>query len=300
MFQWAKDMWYKERLSPGVVYSEDYLFHLKQKQRAFTKRMTEMEDFEMHPERFAEGGKGSSTHSFWGRLKEGCGDVKGVMLRALCVGSGDVSQIHEVATLDFDDPALMGSPLTRHILLETAPPIVLEQVRVATTGQPSPEDSPYTIWERLGLVPIHLSRLRPRQYYMPTTDFSKYEYDEGSSEEHELRARWLSKLYMFDMMVPGSVLAFGMIVSFPFHTFIRLPLFLSAGISGCMIEISRCYVLAMQERQDLDDFLLAKEIWYIKNEEVYELGLPTIPRGQERYYQTRDGEGGEYRVPGGF
>lgn len=94
-------MWNKERLSPGVVYSEDYLFHLKQKQRAFKKRLTEMEEFEMHPERFAKGGQGSSFKSIWGRLKEGCGDAKGVVLRAMCIGSGDVSQVHEVATLDF-------------------------------------------------------------------------------------------------------------------------------------------------------------------------------------------------------
>lgn len=297
--QWIKNMWFKERMTPGVVYSEDYIGSLKKRQRQFKQRMEEMDEFEENPEAFA---RGRPTQSFGARASQGLGDARDALLRAFCVASlpGDAAAFSEVAALDLDDPAVMGLPLTRHILIETAPQVVLDQVRAGTSGRDSVEDTPYTIWERVGLAPIHLSRLRPRQFYMPVTDFSKFNYDESSPEEKELRARWLAQLNMFDMMVPASVLMAGMILSFPFHTFIRLPIFISSGISGCMIEMSRCYISALQERQDLDDFIFAKEIWYIKNDEVYEMGLPTLPRGQEKFYQTRDGPGGEYRIPPGI
>lgn len=201
-------------------------------------------------------------------------------------------------------PAMSWRGATLHYINELIEPELLQRAQISPANMASgPEEVPYSFFERLGLVPIHPSRMRPRQYYMPTTDFSQYEYDDSSPEENELRSRWLAHLYTFNTAVPAAILCVGGCMVLPLHTARRLPAIFSFGVSGVFFEAMRIYVGAFKERQDLDDFIVAKEFWYIKNEEVYELGIPRIPRGQEEYYQTRIDPvtgGPLYRGPGDF
>ncbi|RNF20054.1 uncharacterized protein Tco025E_03883 [Trypanosoma conorhini] len=173
----------------------------------------------------------------------------------------------------------------RNVRLDTAPALLLRTSGV-DQSIPGPEEDPYTFWERIGIVPVHPSRVRPRQYYHPITDFGLYDYDEVSPEERDLTAGWMAKVLEFNGAVPlGIVCAVGCVV-LPLHTVYRMPLLVAAGASGVMVEITRAYMSAAKERQDLDDFILAKEIWYIKNVEAYQLGIPRIPKGREAEYHS--------------
>ncbi|ESL11200.1 hypothetical protein TRSC58_01057 [Trypanosoma rangeli SC58] len=173
----------------------------------------------------------------------------------------------------------------RNVRLDTAPALLLRKSG-ADQLLPGPEKDPYTFWERIGVVPVHPSRVRPRQYYHPITDFGLYDYDEVPPEERDLTAGWMAKVLEFNGAVPlGIVCAAGCVV-LPLHTVYRMPLLVAAGASGVMVEITRAYMSAAKERQDLDDFILAKEIWYIKNVETYQLGIPRIPKGREAEYHA--------------
>lgn len=149
-----------------------------------------------------------------------------------------------------------------------------------------PEEAPYTFWERIGLAPVHPSRVRARQYYHPITDFAMYDYDEISPEEKELTARWMAHVLEFNGAVPAGILcAVGCIV-LPLPTYLRMPLLVGAGAAGVGVEVTRSYMAAFRDRQDLDDFILAKELWYIKNIETYQLEVARIPRGREAEYHA--------------
>lgn len=172
----------------------------------------------------------------------------------------------------------------RNVRMETAPPLML-QASEASAIRPGPEEFPYTFWERIGLVPVHPSRVRPRQFYHPITDFALYDYDEISPEEKELTALWMARVMEFNGATPAGILCAAGCVVLPLHTVYRMPLLVAAGIAGVAVELTRAYMAAAKQRQDLDDFILAKEIWYIKNVETYQLGLPRMPRGREKEYQ---------------
>ncbi|KAG8342364.1 hypothetical protein ERJ75_000065700 [Trypanosoma vivax] len=173
----------------------------------------------------------------------------------------------------------------RNVRIDTAPELL---VRASSDeeAQAGPEEEPYTFWERVGIIPVHPSRVRPRQYYYPTTDFGLYDYDEISPEERELTARWMAKVLEFNAVMPLGILCAAACVVLPLHTVYRMPLLVSAAASGVMFEITRGYMNAGKERQDLDDFILAKEIWYIKNVEAYQLGIPLMPKGRESEYHA--------------
>lgn len=172
----------------------------------------------------------------------------------------------------------------RNVRLDTAPDLII-RTSSASEARPGPETEPYTFWERIGLVPVHPSRVRARQYYHPITDFGLYDYDEISPEEKELTAKWMAKVMEFNGATPAGILCVAGCFVLPLHTVYRMPLLVAAGITGVAVEVTRAYMAASQQRQDLDDYLLSKEIWYIKNVETYQLGLPRIPRGREREYQ---------------
>ncbi|CAG9572367.1 conserved hypothetical protein [Leishmania major strain Friedlin] len=172
----------------------------------------------------------------------------------------------------------------RNVRLESAPDLIV-RTSSSSAALPGPEEEPYTYWERIGLVPVHPSRVRARQYYHPITDFALYDYDEVSPEEKELTAKWMARVMEFNGATPAGILCAAGCLVLPLHTVYRMPLLVAAGITGMAVEVTRAYMAASQQRQDLDDFLLAKEIWYIKNVETYQLGIPRIPRGREREYQ---------------
>ncbi|AYU77908.1 hypothetical protein conserved [Leishmania donovani] len=172
----------------------------------------------------------------------------------------------------------------RNVRLESAPHLIV-RTSSSSAALPGPEEEPYTFWERIGLVPVHPSRVRARQYYHPITDFALYDYDEVSPEEKELTAKWMARVMEFNAATPAGILCVTGCLVLPLHTVYRMPLLVAAGITGVAVEVTRAYMAASQQRQDLDDFLLAKEIWYIKNVETYQLGIPRIPRGREREYQ---------------
>lgn len=172
-----------------------------------------------------------------------------------------------------------------NVNLYTAPPLLYNSVNQINKLQPGPEKSPYTFWERIGLVPVHSSRIRPRQYYHPVTDFGLYSYDEVSPEEKELTAKWMAKVMEFNGAIPAGILCAAGCFVLPLHTVYRMPLLVAAGITGVAVEVTRGYIGASEQRQDLDDFILAKEIWYIKNMETYQLGLPRLSFGDEKSYQ---------------
>lgn len=170
-----------------------------------------------------------------------------------------------------------------NVKLDTAP-----QQLIACSGpmatKPGPEEEPYTWFERMGLAPVHPSRVRARQFYMPTTDFGMFDYDEVSPEERDLTARWMSRSLEFNMAVPTIFMCTSMMICVPLPTKFRLPVLLACAVTGVMIEGVRANLAAAKERQDLDDFILAKEIWHIKNVETYQLGLPRMTHGSERMF----------------
>jgi hypothetical protein len=145
--------------------------------------------------------------------------------------------------------------------------------------KPGPEEIPYTFWERIGAVPLSAARLRPRQYYHPVTDFTKFSYDQMSPEEVELRSRWMARMWEFGWQYPLILWSAGTAFCIPLPFKIRLPATVVVGISVVMLEFHRVYVNASKEKEMLDDFLFAKEIWYIKNVETKEFGLDTLPPG---------------------
>nr|CCC90555.1 unnamed protein product [Trypanosoma congolense IL3000] len=173
----------------------------------------------------------------------------------------------------------------RNVRLETVPDLLL-RTSTAENTLAGPEDAPYTFWERIGIVPVHPSRVRPRQFYHPITDFALFDYDEISPEERELTARWLAKVLEFNAAMPLGILCAAGCFVLPLHTVYRLPLLVASAATGVMFEITRSYMSAGSERQDLDDFILAKEIWYIKNVEAYQLGIPLMPKGREAEFQA--------------
>ncbi|KAK7196234.1 hypothetical protein NESM_000559000 [Novymonas esmeraldas] len=172
----------------------------------------------------------------------------------------------------------------RNVRLDSAPDFMVRSSSAAA-ALPGPEVEPYSFWERIGLVPVHPSRVRARQYYHPITNFALYDYDDVSPEEKELTARWMARVMEFNGATPAGILCVAGCLVLPLHTVYRMPLLVGAGIAGVAVEVTRAYMAASQQRQDLDDFLLAKEIWYIKNVETYQLGIPRIPRGREQEYQ---------------
>ncbi|EPY32967.1 hypothetical protein STCU_02555 [Strigomonas culicis] len=185
--------------------------------------------------------------------------------------------------LTFQPEAYKGT--IRNVRVETAQPRLLE-AGSPTATRPGPEEEPYTFWERVGLVPVHPSRIRARQYYHPITDFGLYDYDEVSPEEKDLTARWMAQVMEFNGAIPAGVLCVAGCLVLPLHTVYRMPLLVGAGITGVAIEVTRSYMAASKQRQDLDDFILAKEVWYIKNVETYQLGVPRMPKGREKEYQS--------------
>ena len=167
-----------------------------------------------------------------------------------------------------------------HVSPEKLPQRMQETLDVKKeVSRAGPEDSPYTFWERIGATPIAAARIRPRQYYMPTTDFRQYSYDDQSPEEVKLRAAWMARMYDFGWSYPATVFCIcsAMCVPLPFR--VRLPMMASVSITVVFLEFQRVYTNAAREKEELDDFLVAKEIWYIKNVEVRELGIETLPHG---------------------
>ncbi|KAH9599341.1 hypothetical protein LSM04_006656 [Trypanosoma melophagium] len=173
----------------------------------------------------------------------------------------------------------------RNVRMSTAPAPLLRSAALAAEVA-GPATVPYTFAERVGIVPVHPARVRPRPYYHPITDFGLYDYDEVSPEEKALTARWMAKVFEFNSATPLAVLCVTGCIVLPLHTVYRMPLLVAAGATGVAAEITRAYMAAAPERQDLDDFILAKEIWYIKNVETYQLGIPRIPRGREAEYHA--------------
>lgn len=174
----------------------------------------------------------------------------------------------------------------QNVNLYTAPPLLYSPINQINKLEPGPEKSPFTFWERMGLVPVHSSRIRPRQYYHPVTDFGLYSYDEVSPEEKELTAKWMAKVMEFNGAIPAGILCAAGCFVLPLHTVYRMPLLVAAGITGVAVEVTRGYIGASEQRQDLDDFILSKEIWYIKNMETYQLGIPRMSSGEEKKYQN--------------
>eukprot|EP00760_Papus_ankaliazontas_P010622 PhM_4_TR14382/c0_g1_i1/m.54373 len=165
--------------------------------------------------------------------------------------------------------------MLKHVRPDTLTAVQLAQLESLRMGKATTpvEDEPYTFWERTGLVPIHVGRLRPRIFYYPITDFSKYAYDEISPEERELKARWIAKIYDFGMAMPMCVWSCVLTGSIALPNTPRWALMILGGYLGLFLEFCRVYTLALPERQDLDDFIVAKEVWYIKNVEARDFGL---------------------------
>ena len=166
----------------------------------------------------------------------------------------------------------------QHAFVDTLSPNVLAAM---TAVKPSVSERPYTAWEKLGILPIHVSRLQPRQYYYPYTDFSKYEYDVQSPEEKFLRARWGAKLFNMNLGLPLKIQFWFAVVAavMPSNRF-RLLMLGLGGVAAVHLEAARVALDALPEREALDDFLVAKEIWFIKNVETREFNINTL-EGQE-------------------
>lgn len=213
--------------------------------------------------------------NLWRRLNGGVVGVPGV------VYSEDIDIDRELEK--FESKRWLGE--LRNVRKETAPEGFLTLGDVAKETKVGPEVEPYTFWERVGLVPVHPSRVRARQYYHPVTDFGLFDYDELSPEEKELTVKWMARVMEFNGAIPGGILCAAGCLVLPLPTHFRMPLLVAAGITGVAVEVTRSYMAAFRQRQDLDDFILAKEIWYIKNVETYQLGIPRIPRGREKEYQ---------------
>lgn len=184
----------------------------------------------------------------------------------------------DITAGDLDETQAVWSGSFHNLNVESAPPLLKSSLNKINELKPGPEREPYTFWERVGLVPVHPSRIRSRQFYHPITDFALYNYDEISPEEKELTAKWMARVMEFNGAMPAGVVCCTACVVLPLHTVYRMPLLVASGIAGVAIELTRSYMNASEQRQDLDDFILAKEIWYIKNVETYQLGVPRITR----------------------
>ena len=149
-----------------------------------------------------------------------------------------------------------------------------------------PEEEPYTKLEQAGFIGVHPSRSTPRQFYMPTTDFAMYEYDEISPEEQELMTKWTAKMINNNPFWVLSALSFSGIVTCRAPIPVRMTMILGTVAVGTIADIVRVYTLAAVEREQLDDFILAKEVWYMKNVEAYQLRLPLMARGSEEKHWT--------------
>lgn len=167
---------------------------------------------------------------------------------------------------------------SKHILVERMPQALADRLD-DMVKRPAPEDVPYTFWELIGAVPVNVTRLRPRQFYYPTTDFSRYEYDAQSPEERMLKMQWFARLYDVQWQVPVVVWSVGACASIAFPPTIRLPMLAGSGVTAVLTEAVRCYLGAAHEREALDDFLIAKEVWYIKNDETKRMQLETLEPG---------------------
>ena len=152
---------------------------------------------------------------------------------------------------------------------------------------PSPEVKPYTFWERVGAMPVNVGRLRPRQYYYPCTDFRDWTYDEASPEESQLRARWLSRMFDVSWHWPVIYFSSSFIFCLPLPATYRTPGRVCCALTSVLAEGMRVYINAGAEREALDDFIVAKEFWYMKNVEALELGLVSKPQVSETEYERR-------------
>jgi hypothetical protein len=170
----------------------------------------------------------------------------------------------------------------QHLVEESVPDLLRGALeRKSSMAAPAPEMVPYTLGERLGFIAIRPERLRPRQYYIPTTDFRYYDYDEMSPEERELKERFMAR--MFDMNWGLPSVFFGVTAAFSamLPMTIRLPILMFGGVFGTFLEAYRTYHNAAVERENLDDFIVAKEIWYIKNVETPQFEYSTYVPGEE-------------------
>ena len=207
---------------------------------------------------------------------------------------GSRSQHHdekEIEILTSQLPSFKG-PTFHHAYMDLMTEEQKEYVKQLQNNAPSVEDVPYSFSEKVGCLPIHAARLRPRQYYMPTTNFERYDYDEASPEEEVLKSAFYAKALEFDVSLPAAGLLFSALFFMKVPSYIRLTLISCITVTALMAEFSRSWLAANKERLELDDFLLAKELWYIKNDEVREHNIPTMKRGSEWYYQTRMDEEG--------
>jgi hypothetical protein len=167
-----------------------------------------------------------------------------------------------------------------HVRKDTLPQGMRENLDIKrVVDVAGPEAEPYTFWERIGAVPISMSRIRPRQYYHPHTDFSKYDYDDQPPEEVELRAQWMARMFEFSWTYPMTMFCVGGAMAIPLPFRIRLPTMAGLAITVMFVEFQRVYANSAREKEMLDDFLVATEIWYIKNVETKEFGLDTLPLG---------------------
>lgn len=169
-----------------------------------------------------------------------------------------------------DDPWL-GS--LNSMINHTMPSRFKDAFQARDENAPSPEEIPYTFWERIGAMPVHVARIRPREYYYPWTDFRNFTYDESSDEEVQLRAAWLSKMFDISWHWPAIWFASGFCLVIPLPPAYRTPSVVAIALTSVFLEGARVYVNAAPEREKLDDFIVAKEFWYVKNVEALELGL---------------------------
>lgn len=201
-------------------------------------------------------------------------------------GSSSSSNIPGVLrSEDYTPPAPGDGPVWRgsltHIITDNMKPETVQRIKdMDTCGAETLDERPYTFAERTGMIPVHPTRLQPREYYYPTTDFSAFDYDDASPEEKLLRKKWLTRLFEWKTRVPtmftmGSILTGMMLNRF------RYAVIMGGIVIGMQVEFARLFMRAMPERQDLDDFILAKELWYIKNVEVEKMGFPVLGPGEE-------------------
>ena len=139
-----------------------------------------------------------------------------------------------------------------------------------------PEVEPYTWWERIGGVPLTASRFRPRQFYHPTTDFRKYTYDEMGPEERRLKAEWISRIINPNWVQATMIWVTLSLPAVVLPARYRMPYAIATANSTFFIEAIIQWMDAAVERQNLDDFLVAKEVWYIKNVETAQLKIVTM------------------------
>ena len=139
-----------------------------------------------------------------------------------------------------------------------------------------PEVEPYSFWERIGGIPLTSSRFRPRQFYHPSTDFRMYTYDQMSPEERRLKAEWIARIMNPDWMQATMIYVTLSLPSVLLPAKYRMGYAMAASTTTFFAEAVIQWMDAAAERQNLDDFLVAKECWYIKNVETAQLKLVTM------------------------